>query len=231
MGLIKVFSWILVMKTKKIILVVTMLMTTTALGACDHTCKDTQVQGKNLPIVEEKAVSTPKMNIEVLVDAKIKEYISQLDKKSRLEYQNGCQEKSFLSTSMDEYHECMKMEEEDYYKYGLLGKTKIIKKDLNNDVRDDYFIEADFCEKSSCHMTTRSTVYFVFTTDKNNKINFVTQLEIPLAASVENISEEGVISIESREYDDDMSEGMCCPSVIVNQDYALVGSSLRVLAD
>ena len=74
-------------------------------------------------------------------------------------------------------------------------------------------------------------MYFVFTTDKNNKINFVTQLEIPLAASVENISEEGVISIESREYDDDMSEGMCCPSVIVNQDYALVGSSLRVLAD
>ena len=57
----------------------------------------------------------------------------------------------------------------------------------------------------------------------------MTQLEIPLAASVENISEEGVISIESQEYGDD--DPTCCPSVIVNQDYALVGSSLRVLAD
>jgi hypothetical protein len=35
---------------------------------------------------------------------------------------------------MDEYHECMKMEEEDYYKYGLLVRQNI-KKDLNNDVR------------------------------------------------------------------------------------------------
>ena len=213
----------------KTILTATILICATNLTACDHTCKDTQVQGKNLPIVEEKAVSTPKMNIEVLVDAKIKEYISQLDKKSRLEYQNGCQEKSFLSTSMDEYHECMKMEEEDYYKYGLLGKTNIIKKDLNNDGYEDYFVETSFCEKISCHNTTNTYVYFVFTTDKNNKINFVTQLEIPLAASVENISEEGVISIESQEYGDD--DPTCCPSVIVNQDYALVGSSLRVLAD
>jgi hypothetical protein len=51
---------------------------------------------KNLPIVEEKAVSTPKMNIEVLVDAKIKEYISQLDKKSRLEYQNDAKRSLFF---------------------------------------------------------------------------------------------------------------------------------------
>jgi hypothetical protein len=59
-------------------------------------------------------------------------------------------------------------------------------------------------------------VYFVFTTDKNNKINFVTQLEIPLAASVENISEEGVISIEVGNMMM-ICPKECCPSVIVNQ--------------
>ncbi len=74
-------------------------------------------------------------------------------------------------------------------------------------------------------------MYFVFVTDEKNQINFVTQLEIPLVALVKNISDEGVISIESWEYDDEMSKGMCCPSVIINQDYALVGSRLRIFAD
>ena len=209
------------MKIDKFILVVTMLTTTMTLGACNRTCKNTQVQGENLPIVEEKVVSTPKMNIDTLVKAKIGEHINKLNEESRLESENSC------AGYMNKYSECM--EEKSYYEYDLLGKINIIKKDLNNDGYEDYFVETTFCEKISCHNTTNTYVYFVFTTDKNNKINFVTQLEIPLAASVENISEEGVISIESQEYGDD--DPTCCPSVIVNQDYALVGSSLRVLAD
>ena len=73
-----------------------------------------------------------------------------------------------------------------------------------------------------------SRVFFIFLTDEKNKINFVTQLDIYVFAKITNISDDGVISIESTEYGDD--DPTCCPSVIVNQDYALVGSTLRVLA-
>ena len=70
---------------------------------------------------------------------------------------------------------------------------------------------------------------FIFTTDSQDQINFITELNLGLDAKITNISKEGIISIENHDYAE--NDPTCCPSVIINKSYALVGDKLAELAN
>jgi hypothetical protein len=65
--------------------------------------------------------------------------------------------------------------DDDYFKYALNAKN-IIKSDLNQDGKTDYVVEASFCEETNCHSTTMTYEVFIFTTDQQDQINFITDL-------------------------------------------------------
>lgn len=116
---------------------------------------------------------------------------------------------------------------EDYFKYSLNAKN-IIKADLNHDGKPDYLVEATFCEETSCHATTLTYELFVFTTSQQGQIQYMTSIGFGLDAKVTDVSKDGVISIQNHAYADD--DPSCCPSIINNHAYALVGSTLKQLA-
>ena len=149
--------------------------------------------------------SPPIQGIGTLVDNKVAESIKFLNEESR------------RSTSDD-----------DYYKYTLNSKN-IIKSDLNQDGKIDYVVEASFCEETNCHSTTMTYEVFIFTTDQQDQINFITDLNLGLDAKVTNITKDGIITIENHEYAE--NDPSCCPSIVNTQSYALVGKKLALLAN
>ena len=198
---------------KPFIFTLTLLSSATLLTACDN-IKKALPQAENektkqsvQPLTEEKIIQNkpPLQEIETLVDNKVAESITFLNEESR------------RSTTDD-----------DYFKYALNAKN-IIKSDLNQDGKTDYIVEASFCEETNCHSTTMTYDVFIFTTDKQDQINFITDLNLGLDAKVTNISKDGIITIENHEYADD--DPSCCPSIVNTQSYALVGKKLVLLAN
>lgn len=200
----------MVSNMKSFIFTLGLLSCTILLSACDNI-------KKILPQTEsEKAVETqtqektvqdkqPLQNIETLVDDKVMESIKFLNEESR-------------RSAVDN----------EYFKYALNSKN-IIKSDLNEDGRSDYVVEASFCEETNCHSTTMTYEVFIFTTDQQNRINFITDLNLGLDAKVTNISKDGIITIENHEYAED--DPSCCPSIINTHSYAMVGKKLVLLAN
>ena len=198
---------------KPFIFTLMLLSSATLLNACDN-IKKVLPQAENekseqsiQPQAEEKIIQNKPtlQGIETLVDNKVAESIKFLNEESR------------RSTSDD-----------DYYKYALNSKN-IIKSDLNSDGKTDYVVEASFCEETSCHATTMSYEVFIFTTNQQGQINFITDHNLGLSAKVTNISKDGIITIENHEYTED--DPSCCPSIVNTQSYALVGKKLALLAN
>ncbi len=197
---------------KPFILTLALLSSATLLTACDNIKKvlphaENEKSEQSVKAQEEKVTqnkSTPQ-SIETLVDNKVAESIKFLNEESR------------RSASDD-----------DYYKYAL-NSNNIIKSDLNQDGKTDYIVEASFCEETNCHSTTMTYEMFIFTTDQQDQINFITDLNLGLDAKVTNISKDGIITIENHEYAED--DPSCCPSIINTQSYALVGKKLALLAN
>ena len=198
---------------KPFIFTLTLLSSASLLTACDNIKKvlpqteNEKIEQSLKPQAEEKSIQNqpPVQNIETLVANKVAESIKFLNEESR------------RSASDD-----------DYFKYALNSKN-IIKSDLNNDGKTDYVVEASFCEETSCHNTTLSYEAYIFTTDSQDQINFITELNLGLDAKITNISKEGIISIENHDYAE--NDPTCCPSVIINKSYALVGDKLAELAN
>ncbi|WP_445345257.1 hypothetical protein [Acinetobacter bohemicus] len=197
---------------KSFIFTLTLLTNAVLLTACDNLKKESpqappekSEQSVNISSEEKPAKSIPVQNIETLVDNKIAESIKFLNEESRRASSDG-----------------------DYFKYALNSKN-IIKSDLNHDGKPDYVVEASFCEETNCHSTTMSYEAFIFTTDQQEQINFITDLNLGLDAKVTNINKDGIITIENHEYAED--DPSCCPSIITHQTYALVGEKLALLAD
>ena len=198
---------------KPFIFTLMLLCSATLLTACDN-IKKVLPQAENekseqsvTAQTEEKIIQNKPtlQGIETLVDNKIAESIKFLNEESR------------RSASDD-----------DYYKYALNSKN-IIKSDLNSDGKTDYVVEASFCEETSCHATTMSYEVFIFTTNQQGQINFITDHNLGLSAKVTNISKDGIITIENHEYTED--DPSCCPSIVNTQSYALVGKKLALLAN
>ena len=196
---------------KPFILTLALLSSASLLTACDnikkvlpHTENEKSEQSVK---AKEKSIQNKSshQSIETLVDHKIVESIKFLNEESR-----------------------RSAADDDYYKYALNSKN-IIKSDLNSDKKTDYVVEASFCEESSCHATTMSYEVFIFTTDQQGQINFITDHNLGLSAKVINISKDGIITIENHEYTED--DPSCCPSIVNTQSYALVGKKLALLAN
>lgn len=168
---------------KPFILTLALLSSATLLTACDNIKKvlphaENEKSEQSVKAQEEKVTqnkSTPQ-SIETLVDNKVAESIKFLNEESR------------RSTSDD-----------NYYKYALNSKN-IITSDLNQDGKIDYVVEASFCEETNCHSTTMTYEVFIFTTDQQDQINFITDLNLGLDAKVTNITQDGIISIQNHEY-------------------------------
>ena len=198
---------------KPFILTLALLSSASLLAACDNIKKvlpHAENEKSEQPVkaqAEEKTIQnkSPLQGIETLVDNKVAESIKFLNEESR------------RSASDD-----------DYYKYALNSKN-IIKSDLNSDGKTDYVVEASFCEETSCHATTMSYEVFIFTTNQQGQINFITDHNLGLSAKVTNISKDGIITIENHEYTED--DPSCCPSIVNTQSYALVGKKLALLAN
>lgn len=194
---------------KPLIFTLVLLSSATLLTACDN-IKKVLPQAENeqsVKVQAEMAIQnkSPLQGIETLVDNKVTESIKFLNEESR------------RSASDD-----------DYYKYALNSKN-IIKSDLNQDGKTDYVVEASFCEETNCHSTTMTYEVFIFTTNQQDQINFITDLNLGLDAKVTNISKDGIITIENHEYAED--DPSCCPSIVNTQSYALVGKKLALLAN
>ena len=198
---------------KPFILTLALLSSASLLTACDNIKKVLPHAENEKPEhsvkaqAEEKAIQNKLtlQGIETLVDNKVAESIKFLNEESR------------RSASDD-----------DYYKYALNSKN-IIKSDLNSDGKTDYVVEASFCEETNCHSTTMSYEVFIFTTNQQGQINFITDHNLGLSAKVTNISKDGIITIENHEYTED--DPSCCPSIVNTQSYALVGKKLALLAN
>ena len=196
---------------KPFIFTLTLLSSATLLTACDNIKKilpqaENEKSEQSIKAQEKKVIQNKPtlQGIETLVDNKVAESIKFLNEESR------------RSASDD-----------DYYKYALNSKN-IIKSDLNSDGKTDYVVEASFCEETSCHATTMSYEVFIFTTNQQGQINFITDHNLGLSAKVTNISKDGIITIENHEYTED--DPSCCPSIVNTQSYALVGKKLALLA-
>ena len=197
---------------KKFIFSSLLLSSIISLTACDrvkqllpHSDSEKTEQPTETQVKEEPTQDNlSDQKIEIMVDNKIAESINFLNEESR-----------------------RSSEDSDYYKYALNTKN-IIKSDLNQDGKPDYVVEASFCEETNCHITTGSSEIFVFTTDQQDQLNFITDLNFGLDAKVTNISQDGVITIENHEYADD--DPSCCPSITKTLSYALVGKKLALLA-
>ena len=169
---------------KPFILTLALLSSASLLTACDNIKKVLPHAENEKPEhsvkaqAEEKAIQNKLtlQGIETLVDNKVAESIKFLNEESR------------RSASDD-----------DYYKYALNSKN-IIKSDLNQDGKTDYVVEASFCEETNCHSTTMSYEVFIFTTDQQGQINFITDHNLGLSAKVTNITQDGIISIQNHEY-------------------------------
>ena len=198
---------------KPLIFALTLLGSATLLTACDNIKKvlphaENEKSEQSVKAqTEEKAIQNKPtlQGIETLVDNKVAESIKFLNEESR------------RSASDD-----------DYYKYALNSKN-IIKSDLNSDGKTDYVVEASFCEETNCHSTTMTYEVFIFTTNQQGQINFITDHNLGLSAKVTNISKDGIITIENHEYTED--DPSCCPSIVNTQSYALVGKKLALLAN
>ena len=198
---------------KPLIFALTLLGSATLLTACDNIKKvlphaENEKSEQSVKAqTEEKAIQNKPtlQGIETLVDNKVAESIKFLNEESR------------RSASDD-----------DYYKYALNSKN-IIKSDLNSDGKTDYVVEASFCEETNCHSTTMTYEVFIFTTNQQGQINFITDHNLGLSAKVINISKDGIITIENHEYTED--DPSCCPSIVNTQSYALVGKKLALLAN
>ena len=196
---------------KPFIFTLTLLSSATLLTACDNIKKilpqaENEKSEQSIKAQEKKVIQNKPtlQGIETLVDNKVAESIKFLNEESR------------RSTSDDDYH-----------KYTLNSKN-IIKSDLNQDGKIDYVVEASFCEETNCHSTTMTYEVFIFTTDQQDQINFITDLNLGLDAKVTNITKDGIITIENHEYAE--NDPSCCPSIVNTQSYALVGKKLALLA-
>ena len=197
---------------KSFIFTLALLSSASLLTACDNIKKflphaeNEKSEESFKTQTEEKIIQNKPtlQGIETLVDNKVAESIKFLNEESR------------RSTSDD-----------DYYKYTLNSKN-IIKSDLNQDGKIDYVVEASFCEETNCHSTTMTYEVFIFTTDQQDQINFITDLNLGLDAKVTNITKDGIITIENHEYAE--NDPSCCPSIMNTQSYALVGKKLALLA-
>ena len=197
---------------KPFIFTLTLLSSATLLTACDnikkflpHAENEKPEQSVKAQAEEKATQNKPTLQgIETLVDNKVAGSIKFLNEESR------------RSASDD-----------DYYKYKK-KKKNIIKSDLNQDGKTDYVVEASFCEETNCHSTTMTYEVFIFTTDQQDQINFITDLNLGLDAKVTNISKDGIITIENHEYAE--NDPSCCPSIVNTQSYALVGKKLALLA-
>lgn len=198
---------------KPFILTLALFSSASLLTACDNikkvlpqaenekSAQSVKAQAENKAIQNKPTLQ----GIETLVDNKVAESIKFLNEESR------------RSASDD-----------DYYKYALNSKN-IIKSDLNQDGKTDYVVEASFCEETNCHSTTMTYELFIFTTDQQDQINFITDLNLGLDAKVTNITKDGIITIENHEYAE--NDPSCCPSIVNTQSYALVGKKLALLAN
>ncbi|WP_228129362.1 hypothetical protein [Acinetobacter modestus] len=196
---------------KPFIFTLALLSSATLLTACDNIKKvlpqaENEKSEQSVKAEEKTIQNKPSLQgIETLVDNKVAESIKFLNEESR------------RSASDD-----------DYFKYTLNSKN-IIKSDLNQDGKTDYIVEASFCEETNCHSTTMSYEVFIFTTDQQDQINFITDLNLGLDAKVTNITKDGIMTIENHEYAED--DPSCCPSIVNTQSYALVGKKLALLAN
>lgn len=170
----------------------------------NENAQQTRVNPEN--VKSQPAKENPETNIEQLVDNKVAESIKFLNEESRRSSEG----------------------EDDYYKYALSTK-KIIKSDLNHDGKPDYVVAANFCEETSCHLTTSSNEFLIFTTDSQNKINFITDTKLGIIAEIDNVDDDGVITIKNNDYAE--NDPSCCPSIVKSNSYALVGKRLRLLAE
>ena len=195
---------------KPFIFTLALLSSATLLTTCDNIKKvlpqaENEKSEQSVKAEEKTIQNKPSLQgIETLVDNKVAESIKFLNEESR------------RSASDD-----------DYFKYTLNSKN-IIKSDLNQDGKTDYIVEASFCEETNCHSTTMSYEVFIFTTDQQDQINFITDLNLGLDAKVTNITKDGIMTIENHEYAED--DPSCCPSIVNTQSYALVGKKLALLA-
>ena len=196
---------------KPFIFTLTLFSSATLLTACDN-IKKVLPQAENEKSeqsvkAEEKVIQDKStlQGIETLVDNKVAESIKFLNEESR-----------------------RSATDDDYFKYTLNSKN-IIRSDLNQDGKTDYVVEASFCEETNCHSTTMTYEVFIFTTDQQDQINFITDLNLGLDAKVTNITKDGIMTIENHEYTED--DPSCCPSIVNTQSYALVGKKLALLAN
>ena len=109
------------------------------------------------------------------------------------------------------------------YRYSLNAKT-IKTADLNRDGIKDKVVILDYCEKTSCHSTTKSSEVVVYIGNQSGNYRFADAKSFDIGAEVAAIKSNG--SIQLNIYGFGPNDPGCCPSVQGRRSYVLKNGKL-----
>ncbi len=109
----------------------------------------------------------------------------------------------------------------DNYRYTLNNK-QIVYSDINHDGISDAIVGLSYCEKTNCHMTTRSFDLVVFIGTGNNKYTYGDSRALGLQGTVG--ANGSLITVETMDFND--NDPHCCPSMVLNKKYRFQNGSL-----
>ena len=112
--------------------------------------------------------------------------------------------------------------QDEAFKYDTEGQ-KIVMKDINSDGIKDAIVLLYYCEKTNCHMTTKSVDLVVFKGLGKNQFTKLGSASLGLKAKINSIN-NGVINVVS--YDYGKTDPGCCPEKETKKSYKIKNGKL-----
>ena len=112
--------------------------------------------------------------------------------------------------------------QDEAYKYDTEGQ-KIVMKDINSDGIKDAIVLLYYCEKTNCHMTTKSVDLVVFKGLGKNQFTKLGSASFEVKAKINGIN-NGVIGITSYNFGE--NDPHCCPEEETKESYKIKNGKL-----
>ena len=136
---------------------------------------------------------------------------------------NSQAKKTVAALNKEGQRQAYDSDDDSAYRYRLTDKT-IKTADLNKDGIQDKVVVLHYCEKTSCHSTTRSSEVAVFIGSNNGNYRFADSKSFDIGAEVTAIRANG--SIQLNIYGFGPNDPGCCPSVQGRRSYVLKNGKL-----
>ncbi len=109
------------------------------------------------------------------------------------------------------------------YKYHLANKV-VVMSDLNGDGDQDAVVLAEYCEKTSCHLTTTTMELMIFQGRPNNQFVHVETKSLPGVGATVKVYPSKLIEVKCTSFSE--TDAHCCPSEEIIKRYRLNAGKL-----